>query len=156
MRQRNLNKNQLKAKRAEEDREFKKILRIGSVIFVILLVLTNVFYIHWCETRYYFRKHYLYGNEVSPDLVCETENVLKHHKTDTVHINNNAFWVCSSKCKYHIVEHNQYHAFAIDAYTGDSICKADAIIGLKVKGKPVVAYFKNKHTMKKYYEQKNK
>jgi hypothetical protein len=151
-----LTKKLLKAKQVEEDRKFKKILRNGIIISVIVLVLINVFYIHWCDTRYFFRKQFLYGKELSPDLVCETENVLKHHKTNKVRVDNKTFWICSSECKHHIVKHNQQHAYAVDALTGDSICKAGAVIGLKEKGEPVIAYFKNKLTMNKYYEQKNK
>jgi hypothetical protein len=41
---------------------------------------------------------------------------------------------------------------SVDAFSGDSICKADAIIGLKERGQPAIAYFKDEQTFKKYYK----
>jgi hypothetical protein len=43
-----------------------------------------------------------------------------------------------------------------DAFSGNSINKSDALIGLKEKGEPELVYFKNKQTMNEYYEQRNK
>lgn len=43
-----------------------------------------------------------------------------------------------------------------DAFSGDSINKADAIIGLKTRNKQEVVYFKNKENFKNYDESRHK
>jgi hypothetical protein len=79
-----------------------------------------------------------------------------HHESSEIELNAKVFYVCSHNCHQHLIEYYQEHAFTTDAYSGDSICKAGAVIGLKEKGEPIVVYFKSKVTMNKYYEQKNK
>jgi hypothetical protein len=39
-----------------------------------------------------------------------------------------------------------------DAFSGDSINKSEALIGLKDKGKPELVFFKNEETFNHYYE----
>jgi hypothetical protein len=53
-----------------------------------------------------------------------------------------------------LAEHFKEVAIVADAFSGDSINKADAIIGLRRRNKTEVAYFKNKQNFKKYYESK--
>jgi len=149
-----ITKKQLREKQAVEDKKFKKILRNGALLSLFALILINVFYIHWCDTKYFIRKHTLYGKKIMPEQICEVENSLKYHKSFGVNIDDNTFYICSSKCKHYIVEHYEQFAFTIDAQSGDSICKAEAILGLKKKGSNLIVYFKNEETFEKYYNKK--
>ena len=47
-------------------------------------------------------------------------------------------------------------AMVPDAFSGDSINKADALIGLKEKGKPELVYFKDAETFGQYIGRENK
>jgi hypothetical protein len=151
-----LNKKQLREKQAKEDKAFRKYLRYIVIVLALSFLLVNVFYFHWCDTRYFFRKYILYGKEISPELICEVDNLLMYHESSKIIIDTKIFYICSEKCKHRILEHNQQYANTIDAYSGDSICKADAIIGLKERGQPSIVYFQNKQTFQMYYDQRNK
>jgi hypothetical protein len=151
-----LTKKQIREQQALEDKKFKKYLRNGALIAVLVLILVNVFFIHWCDTKHYFRKHILFGKKISSELICETENSLKHHKSKSVDVEGRIFYVCGARCKHYIVDHHEQFAFAIDPCTGESIYKADAIMGLKEKGQPIIIYFKNEETFEKYYQKKNR
>jgi hypothetical protein len=62
--------------------------------------------------------------------------------------------MCSEHCKKSIINHFEEVAFVEDAFSGDTICKAGALIGLKERGKPVIVYFKNINNFKSYYASK--
>lgn len=148
-----ITKQQRREKQILEDKKFKKYLRNGAIIGIVVVALIQIFFVHWCDTKHIIQKYVLYKKEISPELICEVENVLKFHKSQVVDVESKMFYVCGARCKHYIVEHYQQYANTIDAYSGDSICKADAIIGLKEKGQSFIVYFENKQTFKKYYGQ---
>jgi len=98
----------------------------------------------------------LYGKEIPGELVCMNDNSLQYHESSKVVKENKAFYMCSSKCQEHLNKHFREVAYAADAFSGDTICKSDALIGLKERGKPGVIYFKNNLNFKKYYATKPK
>ena len=81
---------------------------------------------------------------------------LQLHKSSKVSYKNKVYYFCSEECFNHLVKHFTEVAMVPDAFSGNSINKSDALIGLKEKGKPELVYFKNQETMNKYYDQRNK
>jgi hypothetical protein len=79
---------------------------------------------------------------------------LQIHKSTKAVFNDKVYYFCSQQCFNHLAEHFKEVAIVADAFSGDSINKADAIIGLRRRNKTEVAYFKNKQNFKKYYESK--
>lgn len=149
-----LTKKQLIDKQIEEDRKFKKITIKIIIISILFIILLNVFYIHWCDTRLVYREFVLYGKIVPPELCCFAENRLKQHNTSKLVFNTNIFYVCSSRCKHFIEKHFKETGFVTDALTGDTISKSNTVIGLLKRGNSELIYFKNKHNFDLYYEQK--
>ena len=115
-----------------------------------------IFYTYWCDTKFAYRKLAFYGNEVPKSLVCMVHNSLQHHESLKVVQNAKTFYVGSHNCHEHLIEYYKEYAFTLDAFIGDTICKANALIGLKIRSKPELVYFNNKLNFKKYYEARNK
>ncbi|MEE4198685.1 MAG: hypothetical protein V2I54_13685 [Bacteroidales bacterium] len=155
MKKKRLSKRQLWEKQKNEDKNFNKTMLIsfGLVFLFASLILLLVY---WCDVRYTYRKFALYGKSMPRHLVCMSHDGMIHHESSKIVFKNKTYFVCSHSCHNHIERYYKEHAFTTDAYSGDTISKADAIIGLKVKGEPVIVYFKNKRTLNKYYEAKNK
>jgi hypothetical protein len=82
-------------------------------------------------------------------------NKLEHHESNKFIVTDKTFYACSIKCKKHIIQHYENVAFIKDAFSGDTICKADALVGLKKRGNPEVIYFKNKHSFNNFYRVSN-
>lgn len=83
------------------------------------------------------------------------EDNLQIHECTKALFDNKVYYFCSQQCFNHLAKHFKEVAIVADAFSGDSINKSDAIIGLKEKGQPELAYFKNKQNFKKYYESRN-
>ena len=116
-----------------------------------------IFYIYWCDTKFTYRKFALYGKEVPKSLVCMLHDSMQYHESFKVELNDKTFYVCSHYCYHHLIECFQEHALVPDAFSGDTICKANAVVGFKEKGKPNIIYFKNIKNLNKYYAtRKNK
>jgi len=79
-------------------------------------------------------------------------NNLLIHESPKVRYKGKTYHFCSQYCYGHLVDHFQKVAFIPDSFSGDTICKADALIGLKNRGKSEVVYFRNKKTFRQYYE----
>lgn len=152
MSRKKLSKQQIREKQALEDKKFSKNLRKAMIGLMVVAVLVNIFYIHWCDTKFFIRKHLLFGKKINPCLVCESDDNLKYHNSNAITLSSETYYVCSAKCQHLLSEHFNEYAKTIDALTGDSILKAKAIIGLKVKGESPIVYFKNEQNFKNYYE----
>ncbi len=77
------------------------------------------------------------------------------HKTSKVVYKNNDYYFCSHNCFNHLIKHFGKVAMVPDAISGDSINKANVLIGLKEREKPEVIYSKNEQTFKISYEKNN-
>lgn len=151
-----LSKKQLKEKELIENKKFNKTMLKSMVVLFLVVIIINVCFTFWCDTKYEYRKIALYGKEINPELVCINDNRLQYDETSEIIYEGNSYFICSSKCSQHLIHHPQEVIFIADAYSGDTICKADALMGLKEKGKPEIAYFKNKQNFKNYYETKSR
>jgi len=150
-----LSTRQLKKKKIIENRKFNKTMLV-SFSLVFLLVILILLLIYWCDVRYTYRKYDLYSKTVPNELVCISHNNLQYHKSYKVLYKNNSYYICGHDCHQHLINHFREVAFAPDAFSGDTICKANAFVGLKEKGEPKLVYFKNKQNLKKYYETKSR
>lgn len=81
---------------------------------------------------------------------------LQLHKTAKANYKGKEYCFCSQNYFNHLVKHFNEVAMVSDAFTGDSINKADAVIGLKEKGNPEIAYFKTQRYFANIINQKNK
>ncbi len=125
-----------------------------SILFLIVLSIL-VFYTYWCDTKYIWRKSALYGKEIPKTLVCVSHNSLLYHESVKLVVEGSPYYICSHDCHEQLLKHFQEVAYALEAFSGDTICKANALIGLKERGKPELVYFKNKQNFKKYYDSKH-
>ena len=127
---------------------------IGFGLLFLSALAIMVFYTYWCDTKYFYRIYALYGSEIHLNLICMNGNKLEYHESIKFISNDNIFYACSEGCKEHIIQHYDKVAFVKDAYTGDTICKSGALIGLKERGKPNVVYFENIQNLNNYYANK--
>lgn len=146
-----LSKKQIKEKQIIENRKFKKYMIIVFSLLFILMTSIYVFYTNWCETKYTYRIFAMYGKEIPKNLVCMNGNKLEHHESIKFISNDHIFYVCSVRCKENIIHHYENLAFISDAFSGDTICKANALIGIRERGKPEVVYFKDADNFNNYY-----
>jgi len=153
MKSKKIIKKQLRDKQIAEDKKFRRYIIIGFSTLILIVISINVFFVFWCDVKFTYRVLTLYGNEVAPDLICMHGNKLEHHESLKVVKENQTFYLCgAATCRQHFKNHFREVAYTTDAFSGDTICKADALIGLKEKGQPNVAYFKNRQSFNKYYE----
>jgi len=151
MKKKKLSKQQLWEIQKIENKKFNRILIISFSLLTITMVSVLAFYTYRCETRFLYHKWAWHGKEISGEWACMNGNNLQLHKTaKTVH-RNKVYYFCSQECYNHLVKHFAKVAIVPDAFSGDSINKADALIGLKEKGKPELVYFKNPETLHQYY-----
>jgi hypothetical protein len=147
-----LSKKQLHEQQMLENKKFRKNMFIFFSSLIIAVAIFYTFYFYWCEIKFIYQQSTLYGYEVSADQICMRGDELEQHESFKLIHNNLTFYVCSNGCKHKIKYHYEEFAFVPDALTGDTICKANSIIGLKDKGSPKVIYFKNRENFDKYYK----
>jgi YHS domain-containing protein len=152
MKKKKLSKQQLRKKQKIENKRFNRILIVSFVLLIVATVSVLTFYTYGCDTRFLYHKWAWYGKEIPGEWACMNGNNLTMHKSSKVAYNKKVYYFCSQECFNHLTKHFAEVAMVPDAFSGDSINKADALIGLKEKGKPELAYFKNQQTFKKYYE----
>lgn len=152
MNNRKLTKKELQERRITEDKKYNRILLISFSILIVLTVSVLVFYTYWCDTKYAYRQYALYGKEIPVDLVCMSGDNLQIHESSPVIHDGKTYYFCSQNCCNRLRNHFRKVAFIPDSFSGDTICKADALIGLRNRGEPQVVYFKNKKTFSQYYE----
>lgn len=154
MKKKKLSKQQLREKQKLDNKKFNRIVLISFSILFPSLMSILVFYTYRCDTRFTWHKWVWYGKQIPGEWACMNGDNLQLHKTLRVDYKNKAYRFCSQECCNHLVEHFTEVAMVPDAFTGDSINKADAIIGHKEKGKSEIVYFKNTETFHQYYESK--
>ncbi len=151
-----ISKEEVIKRQLEADKRFN---RVSIITFVsILLFLFSFLYIqqYWCELRFKYRMHFMYGKILPPDWVCMNGNELEPHITNRITLNELPYFVCSDGCYDWFSNNYQSCGFAKDTITGKLINKAKAVIGLQSKNKPEVVYFETKASFLKYYSQHEK
>jgi hypothetical protein len=156
MKKKKLSKQQLQEKRKNENKKFNRTLIISFSLLMVATVSVLTFYTYKCDTRFFYHKWVWYKEEIPGEWACMNGDDLQFHKSSKVSYKNKVYYFCSEECFNHLVKHFTEVAMVPDAFSGDSINKSDALIGLKEKGEPELVYFKNKQTMNEYYEQRNK
>ena len=152
MRKKKLNNKQLQEKQKQEDKKFRKFMIIRFSILFLFLGVILVFVTYWCDTKYAVRRYTLYGKKISGNLICMNSNRLTYHDSEEFTLNDGIFYACGENCKKALTLRYEEMAYVADAYSGDTIRKCDAIIGLKEKGEPDLAYFMNAQNFQIYYE----
>jgi len=151
MKNKKLSKPQLLENQRIEDEKFNRILIISFSLLIVMVVSVLTFYTYGCDTRFFYHKWAWYGKEIPGEWACMNGDNLQLHKTAKVTHNDKLYYFCSQHCFNHMVKNFMEVAMVPDAFSGDSINKADALIGLKEKGKPELVYFKNEETLNQYY-----
>jgi len=155
MKKKRLRKRQLLEKQKLDEKKFNRSIRIVFGILFLSLISILIFYTYWCDTKYAWRKIAWYGNEVPGNQCCMNEDKLQFHESAEIVFDDKTYYFCSKECFNHLVKHYKEVAIVSDAFTGDLINKADAIIGLKEKNKPEIVYFKNIENFNQFYEKVN-
>ena len=151
MKKKKLSKQQLLENQKIENKNFNRILIISFSLLIIMAVSVLTFYTYGCETRFFYHKWAWYGKVIPGEWACMNGNNLQLHKTAKVTYNDKLYYFCNQHCFNHMVKKFRKVAMVPDAFSGDSINKADALIGLKEKGEPELVYFKNEETLNQYY-----
>ena len=150
-------KNKMKVEKLIKEQKLKKEKKTNKILFSIFIafifasIVFNSVYYFWCDIKCYYRENFLWDKEVPRNYVCMNGDKHKPHETKAISINNNVFYVCSSKCAVEIKYHFSELAYSKDALTGKIIFKSNAFIGFKSKNQPDVVYFENKQNFKNYY-----
>ncbi len=152
MKKKKLSKHQLREKQEIEYKKFNRTLIISFSILIVVTFSVLTFYTYGCDTKFLYHKWAWYGKEIPGEWACMNGNNLQIHKTSKVVYNDKVYYFCSQKCFNHLVNHFTKVAMVRDAFSGDSINKSEALIGLKDKGKPELVFFKNEETFNHYYE----
>jgi YHS domain-containing protein len=147
-----LTKRELHERQIIEDKKFKRTLLISFSSLFVFIILYLVFHVFWNDTKYAYRQYALYGKQVPAELVCMNGNKLLNHTGKKLLYKGKTYFFCNQKCYDHLVNHFQEDAFTPDSFSGDTICKADALIGLKNRGEPQIVYFQNIKTFNQYYK----
>jgi hypothetical protein len=141
-----LSKQQLREKQKLDEKKNNRTMLISFGILLISVLSILVFYTYWCDTRLAWRKVAWYGKEVPGNWTCMNGDNLEIHESSGMEYRGNIYYFCSQKCFSHLVRHFGEVSLVPDAVSGDSINKADAIIGLRKRNKTEVVYFKTSKT----------
>lgn len=141
----------IKEQKLKKEKKTNKILFSIFIAFIFASIVFNSVYYFGCDIKCYYQETFLWDKEVPRNYVCMNGDKHKPHETKAISINNNVFYVCSSKCAVEIKYHFSELAYSKDALTGKIIFKSNAFIGFKSKNQPDVVYFENKQNFKNYY-----
>ena len=150
-------KNKMKVEKLIKEQQLKKEKKTNKILFSIFIafifasIVFNSVYYFWCDIKCYYQETFLWDKEVPRNYVCMNGDKHKPHETKAISINNNVFYVCSSKCAVEIKYHFSELAYSKDALTGKIIFKSNAFIGFKSKNQSDVVYFENKKNFSNYY-----
>ncbi len=147
-----LSAKQLQEAQIHEEKKFNRSLIIWFSILLSVVVISSITAMNWCELKFYYREVFLYGKEVSPANVCMCGNNLKIHSSKKFRFHEKEFFACGKHCAEELKMNYDSLAFIQDALTGKTICKADAIIGLKARKASDVIYFENEENLRHYYD----
>ena len=141
----------IKEQQLKKEKKTNKILFSIFIAFIFASIVFNSVYYFWCDIKCYYQETFLWDKEVPRNYVCMNGDKHKPHETKAISINNNVFYVCSSKCAVEIKYHFSELAYSKDALTGKIIFKSNAFIGFKSKNQSDVVYFENKKNFSNYY-----
>ena len=150
-------KNKMKVEKLIKEQQLKKEKKTNKILFSIFIafifasIVFNSVYYFWCDIKCYYQETFLWDKEVPRNYVCMNGDKHKPHETKAISINNNVFYVCSSKCAVEIKYHFSELAYSKDALTGKFILKSNALVGFKSKNQSDVVYFENKKNFSNYY-----
>lgn len=156
MSSRKLNKIQLQEKQIIQDRKFNKTMLISFSFLFLFIVSILIFYTYGHDTRFLYREFAFYGKEIPGKMVCMNGNSLQFHESSKEVYDGKTYYFCRQQCFNHLVKHFKEVAFTTDAFSGDTICKADALMGFKERGSHLIVYFKNRTNFNNYYASKTK
>lgn len=151
-----LTKKELREKQIAEDKIFRRKLHINFCILLFLVFLYFIFHVFWCDIKLLYYQTMFYGKIIPAEQVCMTGDKLLIHKGIKKCYRGKTYVFCNRECYNHLIEYFKEDAFAPDYFTGDTLCKADALIGLKNRGKPEIIYFKSIESFNQYYKSKNR
>ncbi|MDD4994248.1 MAG: hypothetical protein PHR83_18660 [Paludibacter sp.] len=152
MSKRKLTKKELRERQVIEDKKFDRTLFFSFGSFFVLIIFYLVFHVFWHDTKYAYRQYALYGKQVPTELVCMNGDKLLKHKSIKLSYKGKNYFFCNKSCYDHLINHFFEDAFIPDPFSGDTICKANALIGLKTRGEPEIIYFQNRKTFNQYYK----
>jgi len=152
MTKRKRTKKELQERQVIEDKKFNRTLLLSFGLFFVLIIFYLVFHVFWHDTKYTYHQYALYSKQVPAELVCMTGDKLLKHKSIKISYKGKNYFFCNKGCYDHLVNHFLEDVFIPDPFSGDTICKADALIGLKNLGEPEIIYFQNRKTFNQYYK----
>ncbi len=151
MSKKKLTKRELRERQIFEDKKNKRTLRISFGLLFVFIILYLVFHTFWYDTKYAYRQYAFYGKQVPANIICMKGDKLLTHKSLKLSYKGKDYFFCNRDCYDHLVNHYKKDAVIPDPLSGDTICKANALIGLKNRGEPEIVYFQNIETFKQYY-----
>ncbi len=154
MNKKKLTKRELRERQVFEDKKFNRTLLISFSSLFVFIIFYLVFHTFWHDTKYTYRQYALYGKQVPAKLVCMNGDKLLKHESIKLSYKGKKYSFCNQDCYDHFVNHFTEDAFISDPLSGDTICKADALLGLKNRGNPDIVYFQNRKTFNQYYKSK--
>ena len=152
MSKRKLTKRELRERQVFEDKKFNRTLLISFSSLFVFIIFYLVFHTFWHDTKYTYRQYALYGKQVPAELVCMNGDKLLKHESIKLSYKGKKYSFCNQDCYDHFVNHFTEDAFISDPLSGDTICKAAALLGLKNRGNPEIVYFQNLKTFNQYYK----
>ena len=152
MSKRKLTKRELRERQVFEDKKFNRTLLISFSSLFVFIIFYLVFHTFWHDTKYTYRQYALYGKQVPAELVCMNGDKLLKHESIKLSYKGKKYSFCNQDCYDHFVNHFTEDAFISDPLSGDTICKAAALLGLKNRGNPDIVYFQNRKTFNQYYK----
>nr|WP_321520782.1 hypothetical protein [uncultured Macellibacteroides sp.] len=152
MSKRKLTKRELRERQVFEDKKFNRTLLISFSSLFVFIIFYLVFHTFWHDTKYTYRQYALYGKQVPAELVCMNGDKLLKHESIKLSYKGKKYSFCNQDCYDHFVNHFTEDAFISDPLSGDTICKADALLGLKNQGNPEIVYFQNLKTFNQFYK----
>jgi YHS domain-containing protein len=152
MNKKKLTKRELRERQVFEDKKFNRTLLISFSSLFVFIIFYLVFHTFWHDTKYTYRQYALYGKQVPAELVCMNGDKLLKHESIKLSYKGKKYSFCNQDCYDHFVNHFTEDAFISDPLSGDTICKADALLGLKNQGNPEIVYFQNLKTFNQFYK----
>lgn len=110
-----------------EDRKFNRNLRVSFSLLFFVVISLVVFYTFQGVTRLLYHQWAWYGKKIPEEWACMDDNHLKIQKANKYSYNEKFYSFCSEKAFSYLQQHFKEVAIVPDAFSGDSINKADAL-----------------------------
>lgn len=147
-----------KNKRHTPEIKKKSIISINTLIFLgcmLSVIFYHAFVTFECDTRFLIHKWTWYKKPIPLEWTCFKGKNLLVHKGIKEDYNGKTYFFCSKSCYIHFLNDLKDKNLRVtDAFTGDTILKIEAIVGLRQIGKSKLVYFKNSNSFNSYYAHK--